>query len=1087
MDKIKPHLPNALKSGLAYGLGLGVSILITGLLYATVDATGVGLRIPTELLFIGIGMALLIEATGFGVGGALGGLSLQLPPDRQISRWSKAWRAGLSMGLVFSLVLFVVILILFLLSFYSRYDLDSTKFSFLFAIVGAIFGALFGLLLGLLLVRKHGVGYVALASLLGFGIGGFGLGEFLRRYLLTIETANIQSGNRSLLFLGFLVFGLVGGAALGFVFSYLAEKVFAPRKLKWWPWAFAGVIILLSIWVVSPLITAAVETLTPSEADLATVLESATTGTHWSESSDLSGTVTFSGTPQEPVIAANETGQLAQAWTQREGGGSDIYWLPGVWEDEEAIWQKPVNISNSAGEATGPQIVIDSTGRTHIVWEEAGAILYGQCQEDGCTSPLNISEVPTCAQDTSKHTSPGLALDNADNLMAVWKSDGGQLLYRLWPASNQNPSDAVDCIPVAATTMAGQHQLDGSDSGRFALVYIAGEDMDGPIHTIVYADGQWGSPSISVGEGNRPNIFMDAQNMIHLAWCGHDNELRYANKEGLQTVSVFSCSSRPELVQDSQGTLHLIWFGNEVVDVNGRTLPQTLLYESTLVGNTWTEPAIIDRTGTAAQPSVAAADSHLHLVWQSNLSGKSDIAYASFIPYNCDEHPLAGISQIAYDVSRRPEYRPAKDLIPYCQNQVHQLVHMPNPDAAFSDEIPNPNGGFDAFAELAQTAQYELLFTTMWYEADNNLDSPGYVLAESVASLYEKLKANPEQYPRGLTVRILTGNPPQLNLQPFSDQPYAVLSDLRAAGVDKMVDPDIGWRVEVADFDGAMPHSHTKFMVVDGKRALIAGFNMEYAHYAADHPSGLGADKQDLGILLSGPVVQNSHRTFDDLWEGSNQYTCSDFYPSLIPWQVTCRKGTGTADHVPEVLKYYLPGANSTIFSLYRSKEHDEADRIVESSLGAAQNEVAAMHTMFAMEMVCDLNLLYELCDFREATEYLDGLMQAAENGATIRLIIYPIPLNGIENAVAYDVFVNELENRGLREQVEIRFLEELMHYKTALIDNEFLVVGSQNFHYSAYGQGDGLSEYSLGTDDLQAIEDYQRLFDYQWERSTQR
>jgi cardiolipin synthase len=145
------------------------------------------------------------------------------------------------------------------------------------------------------------------------------------------------------------------------------------------------------------------------------------------------------------------------------------------------------------------------------------------------------------------------------------------------------------------------------------------------------------------------------------------------------------------------------------------------------------------------------------------------------------------------------------------------------------------------------------------------------------------------------------------------------------------------------------------------------------------------------------------------------------------------------------------------------------------------------MHTMFTMEMVCDLNLLYELCDFRGATEYLDGLMQAAENGAKIRLIIYPQPLNGIENAVANDALLNELENRGLRDQVEIRFLEELMHYKTALIDDEFLIVGSQNFHYSAYGKGNGLSEYSLGTDDPQAIEDYQRLFDYKWERSTQR
>ena len=1087
MDKIKPHLTNALSSSLAYGLGMGLAILITGLLYVAMDITGIGLRIPPELLFIGVGIALLIEAIGFGVGGAIGGLSLSLPPDMKRSQWSKAWRGGVSMGLVFSLVLYVLILILFLLSFYGRYDLDSSKFSFLFAMVGALFGALFGPLLGLLLVRKHGVWQVAIASLVGFGIGGFGLGEFLRRYLLTLESANIQSGNRLLLVLGFLVFGLVGGAALGFIFSYLSEKPYAPQNAKWWQWAIIGGIALLSIWVLSPLIAAAADTLTPSDAELSSVFESSTTGTHWSDSSDLSEIVTFSGTPQDPVIAANGVGQMAQVWSQIEGDGPGIYWLPGEWNGEGANWQTPVNISNSNSEAVSPQIVIDSNGISHIVWEEAGTINYSQCQGESCTMPLLISETPTCASTVTNHSAPTLAIDEMNNLMTVWQTDEGKLLYRLWPASAQNPTDAVDCVPAAETGAAGQPRLDGGSDGRFALVYVAGENAVGAINTISYADAQWESPSPVMDNGARPDIFLDAQDEIHLAWCSDDNEVRYAGMEGSETISTLSCGSRPEIARDGQGTLHIIWFGDLVVDVNGRTQPQNLLYESTYTNNSWSEPAIISYTSTATQPSTAATESNLHLVWHNTLSGEIDIAYISFVPYSCDDYPLSNISQVAYDVARRPEYRPADDLIPYCQNQVHQLVHMPNPDPAFSDEVPKPNGGFDAFAELAQTAQYEVLFTTMWLEADQNGDSPGYVLAESVAKLYEKLKANPEQYPRGLTVRILTGNPPQLNLEPFSDQPYSVLADLREAGVDTLVDPDIGWQVEVADFEGAMPHSHTKFMVVDGKRALIAGFNMEYVHYSSDHPSGLGADKQDLGVLVSGPVVQNSHRTFDDLWEGSPLYTCSDFYPSFVPWQVTCRKETAVADHVPEVLKFYLPGAESTIFSMYRSKEHNEADRIVESSLAAAQNNVDAMHTMFAMEMVCDLNLLFELCDFGEATEYLDGLMQAAENGATIRLIIYPIPLNGIENSVAYDVFTKELENRGLRDQVEVRFLEDLMHYKTSLIDNELLIVGSQNFHYSAYGKGEGLSEYSLGTNDLQAIKDYQQLFDYQWERSTQR
>ena len=61
---------------------------------------------------------------------------------------------------------------------------------------------------------------------------------------------------------------------------------------------------------------------------------------------------------------------------------------------------------------------------------------------------------------------------------------------------------------------------------------------------------------------------------------------------------------------------------------------------------------------------------------------------------------------------------------------------------------------------------------------------------------------------------------------------------------------------------------------------------------------------------------------------------------------------------------------------MYRSEDHDEADRIVESSLSAAQKQVDAMHVMFTMDMECDLNLLFDVCDFGEATEYLRGLVR---------------------------------------------------------------------------------------------------------------
>ena len=57
------------------------------------------------------------------------------------------------------------------------------------------------------------------------------------------------------------------------------------------------------------------------------------------------------------------------------------------------------------------------------------------------------------------------------------------------------------------------------------------------------------------------------------------------------------------------------------------------------------------------------------------------------------------------------------------------------------------------------------------------------------------------------------------------------------------------------------------------------------------------------------------------------------------------------------------------------------------------------------------------------------------------------------------------------------------MHTKAFNVDDKFLVVGSQNFHYSAWGEGGGLTEYSIGTDSKNAINDFNKLFEYEWER----
>jgi phosphatidylserine/phosphatidylglycerophosphate/cardiolipin synthase-like enzyme len=225
---------------------------------------------------------------------------------------------------------------------------------------------------------------------------------------------------------------------------------------------------------------------------------------------------------------------------------------------------------------------------------------------------------------------------------------------------------------------------------------------------------------------------------------------------------------------------------------------------------------------------------------------------------------------------------------------------------------------------------------------------------------------------------------------------------------------------------------------------------------------------------------------FDDLWEGGNRLHCKDFFPNLVPWQSTCVPNPATSSHAPEVLKYYLTAGESAAFSMYRTEAHDEADQQVIAALSSAQESIDVIQVNFTMEMVCDLNLLYDqVCTTDQLLPYMDAILDAAENnGAHVRILIKGAPIDGVESAVHLLVLQQELDERGISDQVEARLFDGPMHPKTALIDNEMLIVGSQNYHYSAFGEGSGLAEYSLGVVDPQASTDFQRLFEYQWERA---
>ena len=1102
-EEIRLHHRAMLKSGLGYGLGLVSGIILSNLLFRSVNAELFTTGNQVVRLVIGLLLAFAIYAVGAALSGATGGWMLPLAP-RARGRTATVIFSALGMGVLFSMLLFPVVLVIGLMSFYDVSELRPRLFGVVLGLAGLLFGALEGLWMGFSTVGSGRVGRVARPAAWGFGLGGLFFGWGIWAYLVSYTDPDLRQIAWGWLALGVFAFGALGGASLGLAYSRLSlgsiERPLLHGSLKqatrrYW---VITVILILAVYYLRPLIAAVGDMITPKTANLASILTTETLGTRWSDPQAVS--TAGRAKPEQPAVGADPRGGTAIAWVQTGAAGepgeiSLAYARPGE-NGAAPAWQPPINVSGSPQQdSTAPQAAVAPDGRVYLAWEQAtgpgqSAIAVSSCRDGSCTTP----QLLRAAQDDLEcgwpanagrqvNSAARLAI-NGQQLMLTWQS-GERLLYSDWSSGEAQPVLQASCLPQLAPA-TGPAALAAGPGGGFALAY-ASSGPQRPVYLLKYNGQEW-VEAAHFEPGGDPALAVDGSGKSHLAWCGPGRQPVYQPEQGpAETVSTLTCLGTPAILFDSQNNPHLLWASDQVVNVSGKTTSGAVIYETKLADGDW-QTAALAAVGPdpAAGPLQFSALSDpagvLHLGWTGAGEDGQSLAYAQQVQYACPSAPADPLVKTVYQAGL--PYRSPDDPTPYCGNQYDRLIFAPNPAPAFSNEQPSSNGAFDKLAETVREARYEVLYSTMWYGADENLDSPGAVMAAAVADLYRQVKTNPERYPRGMTVRILLGNPPEVVTDRTGDQLWSLLEDLRNAGVMEMENAEIGWKVEAANFEGALPHAHTKMLVVDGKTATAAGFNFEYYHYPVEHPSGLGEGRWDMGLQISGPVAQDAVSAFDDLWVGSDGRRCN-FHPLLdLAWQTTCRNYKVEGGHAPEVLKYYLPGGSAAAFSLYRTEAQASSDDQVVAAIAAAQQSVDATHVNFTLQLICDLDILYEVCNFDQALPYYAALLQAAENGAQVRVLVEKGSIEGIETTLGLEVLLKEATRRGVKERFEVRFFDGWMHLKTALVDDAFLVVGSQNFHYSAFGKNTGLAEYNLGTDDPQAIADYQQFFEYQWARA---
>ncbi len=1073
-----------IKTGFAYGGGLTVGNIISLLLLSVLSPRPYSFLGEDARQIIGLVLVSFVFGLGGALGGFIGGRTLPVTGERKGKR-SLAWRSAISFGIVYGIFLLLIVLGLSVLGMRAAAFVPVGPFMQVYSVVGIIMGALISLLLGLSSVGWRRTGLLLIAGIVGFGLGGAALGAGIWAYLESTQPGDLYNGNYILLLIGLYAFGLLGGLALGFVYNRFAleeaRQKSAPQR-TWVRFVLFGLLGLLVLWLLirlRPLPSFAADMMTPRAALRTETIAADSVGTNWQESSPLAPTIKEAATLD---LTSGELDITALVWSEESSSHADVYLKVGRSDRrEETSWGPRINVSNSATDSHDPNTAIAGTGELYVSWLEGypGVAYYSQCSSSDCAVPLNLTDATiSCPSGSVGSDTPSLAVAAGPDgtAMVVWSDLRGGLQYRILP------DGPLGCVPTPKGVSVGGFSLFKRPSAGFSLAF---DNMIDSIWLTKYTGTGWDPAAVKLSSGVQPDMFVARNGLEYLTWCSEDGGVKFWSEGQTEILSRLSCQGKPSIAVDGADRIHVVWQSNQVEDVLGMTRQHLVLYEAVGDGQSWSEPAIISTLGEPSDFEIASdSASRLHLAWTDINPA---IHYAQQRSYECDPRSLLGVEAELYRIASLGGYRPENESIPFCQNHFESIIFTPATDPSFSNEEPTLNGAYDDYAELLQTADYEVLFTTMVFAKDANQESPGAVLARGIVDLYEKILANPQNYPRGMLVRILLGNSPAPNLEllELDGALWYVLEDLQEAGLKKMVDPELGWRVEVGNFASNWPHSHVKTMIIDGETVVASGFNHEYKPLSIDHPSGKGLGDVDMGLVLTGPVAQHSRRIFDQLWTGAIQRYCPDLNVGEAVVRQNCIDSRGVPDHVPEVMRYSPTNDEAVAFSMFRDQVYDEADQQMIAAFRAANESIDLAHAMFSMELICNLNLFFEVCDFGQAQPYMEALMDAAENGAKLRIVVTPYPSQHFENIIAIKIFIEEAARRGLSDRVEFRLLEDLLHSKSALIDGEFLIIGSQNLHWSAFGVDKGLSEYNLGVGDPDAAEQYRSFFEHLWERAT--
>ncbi|WP_238942169.1 Ig-like domain-containing protein [Marinobacter sediminum] len=295
-------------------------------------------------------------------------------------------------------------------------------------------------------------------------------------------------------------------------------------------------------------------------------------GSEWEAAEEIQTDLTRDA--RAPQVAINSDGQAVAVWEQFNGSGYDIVanrFDGGEWGAvAESIG--PAIDDDDAGNAFGPQVVLDADGQSHAVWAQFEASRYRiwsnlfDGSDWGEANPLENNSAGSAS-------APQIALDAGGHGLAIWVQSDGTGDHLWWsrfdgsgwgeakPVDTESAGDAS--APQIAINPDGQalavwEQVNGSDYDIVASRFESGEW--GEVESIVPDDaGSVGSPQIAVdADGRALAVWAQFKDARYQIWANRFDGSDWGEAEPIADNSGVSAPA-PQVALNAEGQAFAVW------------------------------------------------------------------------------------------------------------------------------------------------------------------------------------------------------------------------------------------------------------------------------------------------------------------------------------------------------------------------------------------------------------------------------------------------------------------------------------------------------------------------------------------------